>query len=306
MSPDKHCLFCQQQQPEAKRGHARYCSAGCRVRAYRERRSRGTAQQGSEPSQAPIQPPDEPRKAAESLPKKRARSRIAELRERIRQLEAQQARTRTWCAELQEQSEHRTAFRYEEFQRQITAVLTLLIASLFRQLPDARLKASLAAEAAPLLAALVQQFPGSKLDAQFPPILAEHVARIIHGQPLTGASHTAPRPNDDKPVHGNAKPPVNSAEAAHRQRLEQAIQAGYNPAVDALAFAKLEELEALDRLSRWQYHQTPQPHRRSAVTWFHPGWRLDSRSELDLLTQVYERVASMQHFPPRKPSRSLW
>ena len=49
-----------------------------------------------------------------------------------------------------------------------------------------------------------------------------------------------------------AVPPVNTDEEVQRKLLNQAIEQGCNPATDVLAFAKLEEIRAFDRVARWQ------------------------------------------------------
>lgn len=123
-----------------------------------------------------------------------------------------------------------------------------------------------------------------------------------------------------------------------REELQRAVDAGYNAAEDVLAFAMLEQIEAIDALIQ---HQTqsglpltvvPIPKERhrehlaaiaalqlraayfaqaaaeptggkaSRVHWAQLGFELDARSEAALLRQVYARIEGPLALPkpPRK------
>lgn len=131
------------------------------------------------------------------------------------------------------------------------------------------------------------------------------------------------------------EPPLRYAADASElceQRLKQALQAGYNAAEDILAFAKVEELQAFDRLARWQvqhgvaltvepiapaadrehlaaqgaiaerwhYFETSRAAKLSGVRWIHEGFELDSDSEAELMRQVYDRIKARLRVPARK------
>ncbi|MBL9004751.1 MAG: hypothetical protein JNJ46_10915 [Myxococcales bacterium] len=126
-------------------------------------------------------------------------------------------------------------------------------------------------------------------------------------------------------------PAVTAVDEDRQRPLQQAIDAGYSPASDILAFAKLEEIEAIDRLARWQsdrglplsvvpippdknrdqlaaegalrerahyFAHCPSKHTRT-VAWIREGWELDEKSEIDLLRQVYARIRERLRIPTR-------
>jgi hypothetical protein len=87
---------------------------------------------------------------------------------------------------------------------------------------------------ADLLARLRREVPG----------LDEYLTRKLQPSP---PPPTVPLLTYDESY--KAVPPVNTDEEVQRKLLNQAIEQGYNPATDVLAFAKLEEIRAFDRLA---------------------------------------------------------
>lgn len=139
-------------------------------------------------------------------------------------------------------------------------------------------------------------------------------------------------PYDFENAHrGDLEPARTTVDEDRRQALQQAIDAGYNPASDILAFAKQEEIEAIDRLARWQsdrglplsvvpiasdknrdllaaegalrerahYFAHCPSKRTRTVAWIREGWELDEKSEIDLLRQVYARIRERLRIPKR-------
>ncbi len=278
------------------RADALYCSARCRVRVYRQRQSLPSPSQSSETAAAAETSQDAPRTTAEPSRDPRTQPSKVTVAEVMRQFDERMARI-----------DHSILGVYqilEESKQQLAQIAAKYTASLAQAAAEERAKLS-------------------NLPPQPPPI--SPVAILPPKRPET-------RLNYEDSHRGVSEKPEDSLEAARRGHLHKLIQQGYSPAEDALAFAKLEEIEAFDRLSRWQAEQSvpltvePIPpekdreflaaigalrerrhyysnrplERFMQVRWIHEEWELDPESEADLLRRVYTRIKEKLRIPQHK------
>lgn len=289
---DKLCPNCKKKVLPSLRADAVYCSALCRVQACRQRNKQAPPTQSRESaSPAPLIEPSST--VADTSPAKPKKSPTEQLREVVERHEAHLAQMqRTTTDAAMAGMEQRLDGLRTEFEAKWQKSTTDLLARLRREVPG----------------------------------LDEYLTRKLQPSP---PPPTVPLLTYDESY--KAVPPVNTDEEVQRKLLNQAIEQGYNPATDVLAFAKLEELRAFDRVARWQkengkpptvkvippdkdreflaavgarherlhYFANRPPGRHKPVTWIHHGWELDPESEADLLRRVYSRIRERLRIPTK-------
>jgi len=287
---DKRCPNCKRKVLPSLRADAIYCSALCRVQACRQRKKQPAPSQLQEcASSAPLS--EHSPSVADASPAKPKKSYKEQLRETVERYDAHLAQMPSIAANAAMTGmEQRLDGLRTEFEAKWQKSTSELLALLRREVPG----------------------------------LDEYLTRKMQPSP---PPPTVPLLTYDESY--TAVPPVNTDEEVQRRLLSQAIEQGYNPATDVLAFAKLEEIRSFDRLLRWQkengkpptvkmippekdreflaavgarherlhYFANRPPGRHKPVTWIHHGWELDPESEADLLRRVYIRIRERLRIP---------